>query len=80
MSPINPYRPNEHLRAVLSHPEHIGVQTAYSETRAKTSMLLLPLNSSRVIEHEQMSTLSSHDRMGRVHKGSIEDVLPGDAP
>jgi len=80
MSPIDIYRPNEHLRSVLCHPVHIGVQTGYSDLSANISMLLLPLNSSRVVEHEQMSIISSHDHMLRVHKVSIVDVFPTAAP
>jgi len=63
MGPINTDSPNLYLGAVLCYPVHIGIQTGYSETHIKTSMLLLPLNSSRVVEHEQMSILSSYHHM-----------------
>ena len=59
MRPINAYRPNEHLGRALSHPEQIGVQTGYSESRGKISMLLSPKKGSRVVDHEQKSTVSS---------------------
>jgi len=80
MGPINTYSPNEHLGAISGHPEHIGVQTGYSETRGKISMLLFPSNGSKVVEHEHMSTRTSHYHMRRVQKGSIPDGSPTDSP
>jgi len=71
MASIKIYSPNEHLGGVLSHPVDIGGHTGYSETRGKNIMLLSPGYRSGVVEHEQMSKLSSHYHMRGVQKVSI---------
>jgi len=80
MGPINAYSSNEHHGVGLNHSEHIGVQIGYSEAGVTSRILLFPFNSSRVVEHEYMTTNSSYHHMRRVHKVSIPDVFSIDLP
>jgi len=75
MVSIITYRSNEYLGEVLSHPVYIWVQTGYLGSISQIILLLLPLNSSRIVDHEQMSKPSSNYHMRRVHKVSICDGI-----